>query len=241
MHNYKGPRFTDFFPPFQPPKNNYEMQPKSNTVPKIFPLEQLNSPHYEIQILTEDPSNQMEWDKYSKFFDAPFQRKKPVPVVKVDYDTVKNISSTQKPPNRYLQTENIDTLLKSLYGKDHIVVLNPRNCDLKRKKKYQLKSLDKLNHDDIDNLVDNILDFIDKDETSKCPCQHNYGILYPDAPKKAPCSCQRKQVHQSVYENKVRKRSCDESYLFYLTNWKNSWHDILMRILPIGKHFGKKV
>lgn len=182
----------------------------------------------------------MEWDKYSRFFDKPFRTKKPVPVVRVDYGTVKNISSTQKPPNRYLQADNIDMILKSLYGKDHIVVLNPRNCDLKRKKKYRLKPLHKLDHDDIDNLVDNILDFIERDEKyGKCPCHQNYGLLYPDLPKKDHCSCQKKPV-RFFENNKVRKRSCDESYLFYLKNLKNSWQDILMRFLPIGKDFEKK-
>lgn len=237
-------RFTDFFQPFQQVHNSFATPPKTNTIPKMLPLEQFNSPHYEIQILTEDPSNKKEWAKYSRFFDKPFQLKKTVPVVKIDYNTVKNISSTQKTPNRFIQPDNIDTILKSLYGKDHIVVLNPRNCDSKRKKKYQLKPLDKLDHDDIDNLVDNILEFIDRDEKyNVCPCQRNYGLLYPDNAKNNACNCKKKQMqlHQNIFENnKVRKRSCDESYLFYLTNLKNSWQDLVMRILPISQHFNKK-
>lgn len=232
VFNYKEaqPKFTDFFQPFHQTYNK-----KSNTVPKLSPLEQLTSPHYDIQILTEDPSNKMQWDKYSKFFEKPFNLRKPVPVVKVDYETVKNISSVQSPTPHQLREQNIDTILKSLYGKDHIVVLNPRNCDLKKKKRYHLKPLDKLNHDDIDNLVDNILDIIDKDD--KCPCEQNYGLLYQEPQKKVPCHCRRKPVNNNFFQNKMRKRSCDESYLFYLTNVKNNWQDILMRILPIGKNF----
>lgn len=217
----------NIFQPLQEPYKKLFNSAKTNNIPKMFPLEHLNSPHYEIQILTEDPTNKKEWDKYAQFFSKPVQ--KPIPVVRVDYDSVKNLSRNHQMPYHYLQTENIDQILKSLHGRDHIVVLNPRNCN-QRPINYRLKPLNKLNHDDIDYLVDSILNFIDKDDKTgnakrKCPCSQNFGILHNyNPPKKGHCRCQRRN-----------RRNCDESYLFYLSNEKDSWQDLLLRMLPVGR------
>ena len=224
----------------------------------LRPVEKFSLPNYEIQVLTEDPSIINEWETYSKFFDNSYAAQSPVPVVKVGHDSVKNLTSlaTEGPVN-YFNPENIDQLLKSLYGKDHMVFVNPKNKNCDKKKKYKLKSLDKLSSDDIDGLVDNILDLLDKKETSPCPCSKpNNNIINntigpkPMATTKNPRNSYRNENNlpfgfpgsNGIFDPRRKsKRSCNkDSYLFYLNNENNSLNYVLSKILPITKNiFGK--